>query len=112
MLAGPEASDWWIRGVDLPRLGVQLAQAGAANILEGASWPTAVNLLIALDGAAFSLNGEAFGKDTIGVLAPAQAFTTVAAGRNVWASINVPEALFHECCARANGVRLQGLISE
>src|SRR5215468_2344148 len=72
MLAGPDKSGWWLRGVELPRLAVQLAQEGAANIFEGATWPDAVNVLIALDGATVRLNGETFGHDTIGVLRPAK----------------------------------------
>lgn len=47
--------------------------------------------------------------DTIGILRPGQAFTTRAAGRNVWASINIPVRLFEELCSRSGGARVQQL---
>jgi len=107
MLAGREESDWWLRGVELPRLGVQLAQEGAPNIFEGVSWPNAVNLLMALEGAPFNLNGIAFGHDTIGVLGADQGFTTLAAGRNSWASISMTLPLFRDTFTQPrDGVRI------
>jgi len=107
MLAGPEESGWWLRAVELPRLGVQVAQEGAPNIFEGVSWPNAVNLLVALEGAPFNLNGIAFSHDTIGVLGADQGFTTLAAGRNSWASISVPLPLFQDTFMQPrDGVRI------
>ena len=111
MRTGREESGWWVRDVELCQVGVQLAREGAANVFEAASWPTTVNLLIALEGAPFHLNGEAFGRESIGLLAPGRAFTSLASGANTWASIALPVSVFRESCAPADHRRIQQVMS-
>ena len=111
MRTGPEESGWWLREVGLSQVGVQLAQEGAPNIFDGASWPNAVNLLMALEGAPFYLNGEAFTGDSIGLLAPGRAFTSLASGTNTWTSIAIPVSVFRESCGSADDRRFQQILS-
>ncbi len=112
MRSGPEESGWWLRIVELLHLSLQLAHEGAPNVFEGATWPNSINLLTSLDGAPFTLNGEAFTGNSLGLLAPGCALTTLLnSGVSTWASIAIPVSVFGESCAPNDDRRLQQVLS-
>lgn len=97
MLAGPEASAWRIRVLELPRLYVQSVHEGAANFNEGATWEDAVQVFFPVtDPARINVNGLEFDHASFAVVGAGQSFSSLARGDNSWISIGVPVSMLAE----------------